>query len=322
MALNFKIRLILWLNALTGRRLVDIRLPAKTARENAHRELIKTLDLVDFPPEAMFQVEDTHVPSEGYAIPVRVYRPNAEQNLPILLYFHGGGFVIGNLDIYDRLCRRLAKMANCLVISVDYRLAPEAQFPTPPEDCYAATVWASQSAQKWGGDTTRLAVAGDSAGGNLATVVCLLARERQGPKICQQTLIYPVVDASMSSPTIRQFKQGYFLTKDQMDWFLRHYAPNTDHYNPYLSPLWAKDLSNMPATFLLTAEFDPLKAEGYDYAQKLKSAGCSVVYQDFAGMIHGFFSMPKFVKASQEAQEAAVAHLKKTFAEALPVNAS
>jgi acetyl esterase len=317
MALNFKIRLILWLNALTRKQLVDIQLPAKVARENAHRELMKTLDIVDFPAENMFKVEDKHVPSEGYQIPVRIYRPTNEENLPILMYFHGGGFVIGNLDIYDRLCRRLAKMANCVVVSVDYRLAPEVQFPTQPEDCYQATIWANQNAQDWGGDPNRIAVAGDSAGGNLATVVCMFALDRQGPKICQQTLIYPVVDASMSSATIRKFAKGYFLTKAQMDWFLRNYAPNTDHYHPYLSPLWAKDLQNMPPAYIITAEYDPLKAEGADYAQKLKAAGVEVVYQDFAGMIHGFFSMSKLVKSAREAQEAAANQLKKVFAESL-----
>lgn len=316
MALNFKVRLLLWLSSLQKQTLVDINLPAHEARQKSHKNILKNIHLLEFPPEKMHHIEDRTVKAgDGFEIPIRIYRPVATSNLPILMHFHGGGFVIGNLDIYDRVSRRMAKMANCVVVSVDYRLAPEYKFPTAPEDCYAATLWAFENAQAIGGNPDKIAVMGDSAGGNLATVVAMMARDRKGPKISFQALIYPVVDATQSGLSVKKYSKGFLLTKAQMDWFLDHYIDksSTDLKHSYLSPLWEDNLQEMPPAYILTAENDPLKDEGAMYAEKLRKAGVGVEYQDYSGMIHGFFGMTKFLKLSQTAQQNVAEALKKAW---------
>lgn len=312
MALHWKLRTLLWLNSLRKQPDLNKVDPARFRAFNrkATEELKK---LVQYPPEPMHELAQISIPApDGYAIPARVYRPSAQAGLPVLVYFHGGGFVIGDLDSHDGQCRRLAAQAQCVVIAVDYRLAPEYKFPQAPEDCYTAVCWIAQNAETLQIDSTRIAVAGDSAGGNLATVVCLMSRDRNGPAIAQQILIYPCTDATMSFPSIKKLTKGYILTEELMDWFLRQYIrEGTDKKDPLLSPFWSENLSNLPPALVITAEFDPLKDEGAAYAEKLRKAGNEVVSEEYKGMIHVFFQMPKFLKAARKAEQQIVASLSK-----------
>jgi acetyl esterase len=226
------------------------------------------------PPEEMARVENLEVPGPAGPIPVRVYVPEGDGPFPVLVYFHGGGWVIGNLDSHDVALRALANRAGTVVASVDYRLAPEHPFPAAPEDCYAATVWAATEIGAFGGDPARLAVGGDSAGGNLAAVVSQMARDRGGPAIVYQLLVYPCVDASMSSASFAENGDGYLLTKGWMDWFYGHYLTSpTDADNPLVSPSRAESLAGLPPALVITAEFDPLRDEGEAYAAALRAAG-------------------------------------------------
>ena len=244
------------------------------------------------PPEPIARVENRRVPSSGGEIPLRLYVPDAAGPLPALAYFHGGGWVIGSLDTHDAVCRHLAKQARTVVVSVDYRLAPEHKFPAAAEDCYAATRWIADNAAALGVDPARICVGGDSAGGNLAAVVSLMARDRGGPKIALQVLAYPVTDHSYDTASYRDNADGYLLTKDSMVWFWNHYlgAPS-DGTNVYASPLRAASLAGLPPAVVFTAEYDPLRDEGEAYARRLRDAGVRVVHKRYEGIIHGFFMM-------------------------------
>src|SRR6185295_2919525 len=221
------------------------------------------------------------------------YRPEAKETLPVLIYFHGGGFVICSLDTHDGECRRLANASGCAVISVDYRLAPENKYPAAAEDAYAATEYIAEHAAEFGIDPQRIAVAGDSAGGNLATVVATLARDRGGPLLKFQLLIYPLVDFADNSPSMQEYAKDYFLTRESMDWFTDCYLPNrAAARQPSASPKNAEDVRGLPPAMILTAEFDPLRDQGEAYARKLKSAGVPVELKRYDGMIHAFFSFP------------------------------
>jgi acetyl esterase len=246
--------------------------------------------------QAVARVENRTVPGPGGAIAVRVYRPRAEERLPALMFFHGGGFVICNLDTHDRQCRALANASGCTVVSVDYRLAPEHRFPAAPEDAYAATQYVAEHADEFGIDPDRLAVGGDSAGGNLATVVALMSRERGGPSIKFQLLIYPVVDWEDRSPSIDTYGEGHFLTHELMDWFLRQYFTRPeDARHPYASPLRATDLRGLPPATVITAECDPVRDQGEAYARRLAEAGVPVQLKRYEGMIHPFLSLSGIV---------------------------
>ncbi len=211
---------------------------------------------------------------------------------PILVWYHGGGWVVGDLESADGTARHLTVGGNCITISVDYRLALETKFPGAADDCYAATVWAAQHAASLNGDPARIAVGGDSAGGNLAAAVSLMARDRQGPALAFQLLIYPVTDRDFSTASYRQNAEGYLLSTDGMKWYWEHYLSSAaDAANPYAAPLQASDLSNLPAALVITAEYDPLCDEGKAYAQKLQAAGVSTTCTRYDGMIHGFFGM-------------------------------
>ncbi len=257
--------------------------------------------------------EDRKIPGPGGEIALRVYTPlGATGNLlPGFVFFHGGGFVIGDLDTHDDICRCLANGSGCRVVSVDYRLAPEHPFPAAVEDCVAATNWVAAHAAEVGVDPKRLAVGGDSAGGNLAAVVSQLAR-KDGPQIVFQLLIYPVTQlGAPDTPSMRENAKGYFLEKDAMDWFTKLYAPDKAHRSdPRLSPLKAADLSGLPPAYVITAGFDPLRDEGRDYADKLDAAGVSVTYVNYPGMVHGFFSMRGLIPKAREAVAAAAAALR------------
>lgn len=264
-----------------------------------HQEQLSKLGfLIDFEPLEMVKVEDkTIFVRDGADIPLRIYWPNNEKNLPIVAFFHGGGFVTRSIESHDKACRRLAKTSNVIVVSIGYRLAPEFKFPIPYQDCYDATVWVSENAKSLGANPEKLIVAGDSAGGNLAAVVSILARNFKGPKIAYQVLIYPTTDARMGQPSITTFGKGYFLTKDLMDWFVDHYKRNEeDKLNPLMSPFLEKDLSNLPPAFVSTAYYDPLKDEGAAYAQRLKEAGNQVLYKDYKGVVHGFLNLTRITK--------------------------
>jgi acetyl esterase len=254
--------------------------------------------LAEYPSPSLEKVENIEIPvKDGAQIPVRIYQPSNRKNLKTIVFYHGGGFVLRNIDSHDDLCRRIAKKTGSLVISVGYRLAPEHKFPIPVYDCYDALLWASENCQKWDGNPDNLIVMGDSAGGNLSTAVALMARDQNGPSISKQVLIYPCLDARLSYPSIDTFKDGYLLTKDMMKWFVNHYATTPeDVLNPLMSPLLAEDLSNLPPAFVSTADHDPLKDEGEDYFHKLVVAGNKAVFKEYKNTVHAFANMPRISK--------------------------
>ena len=265
-------------------------------------------------PEPVALTEDRMLPGPGGNIPVRIYVPSGRDPLPLLMYFHGGGWVIGDIESSDGLCRTLANAAKCIVASVDYRLAPEHPFPAAADDAYYATQWAAMNASGFGGDPSRIAVCGDSAGGNLAAVVALIARDRSGPAVQFQLLIYPVTDAACATPSYSENAEGYFLTKAAMQWFWNHYVPNdADRNHPYASPLRANNLAGLPPALVITAEFDPLRDEGEQYAERLRAAGTPVQLTRYDGMIHGFFTMSGVIDQGRRAIQQSAEALRNAF---------
>ncbi|MER1987361.1 MAG: alpha/beta hydrolase [Solibacillus sp.] len=266
-------------------------------------------------PEEVGKVENRTIPGPGGEIPVRIYTPEGEGPFPSLVFYHGGGWVIGDLDTVDVPCRLLTNRANCVVVSVDYRLAPEHKFPAAADDAYAAAKWVVENGPSIQVDSSRVAVGGDSAGGNLAAVVSLLARDKNEIDLAYQLLIYPVTNYSYETVSYRDNADGYLLTKDSMVWFWDHYLRDAeDGKNPYASPLRTEDLSSLPPTLVITAEFDPLRDEGEAYAQRLKEAGVQVEETRYNGMIHGFFWMPGALEQGMQAVNQAADALKRAFA--------
>lgn len=264
-------------------------------------------------PEEVAKVEETLIPGPAGEIPVRIYTPEGQGPFPALVYYHGGGWVIGNLDVVDVPCRQLANRTGCVVISVDYRLAPEHPFPAPAEDAYAAVEWVAENGDSICVDSSRIAVAGDSAGGNLAAVVCLMAKDKEGPKISYQILFYPVTEHSCDTISYHENAEGYFLTKDSMVWFWNHYLQEESGEHPYASPLRAKDVSGLPSALVVTAEYDPLRDEGEAYAKKLFDAGVGVTLKRYEGLIHGFVWMSGVLPQGLEAIELAAEELQGIF---------
>jgi acetyl esterase len=245
------------------------------------------IDLQGEPEE--IATEDRTIPGPAGEIPVRVYTPAGEGPKPVIVYFHGGGWVIGELDTVDNPLRRIANRTGAVVVSVDYRLAPEHVYPAAFDDSYAATAWVAEHAAELGGDPERIAVSGDSAGGNLAAAVAIAARDRQGPRLAAQLLIYPVTDFDFTTESYGQNGEGYLLTKGSMQWFWAHYLGAQDlGKDPYACPARADDLAGLPPAFVATAEFDPLRDEGEAYAAKLRIAGVDVTAKRYDGMLHGF----------------------------------
>jgi len=267
-------------------------------------------------PEDVHKIEDRTIPGPAGEVPVRIYTPEGSDSLPILVFFHGGGWTIGSVNAYDGVCRSLTNQAHCIVVSVDYRLAPEHKFPAALEDAYAATVWVAEHAASIHGDPERIAVGGDSAGGNLAAVVSLMARDQGGPKIVYQLLIYPATDYFIPGTTsVHENAEGYYLTKDTMVWFWQHYANSEgDAHNPRMAPLRAENFKGLPPALVITAEYDPLRDEGELYAAKLQEAGVSVTSTRYNGMIHGFFAMAGIMDQGKVAIAEAAAALKIAFA--------
>jgi len=256
-------------------------------------------------------------PGPDGPIPMRAFRPQgtkADEVLPALVYFHGGGWVIGDLDTHDVVCRQFANGARCAVFSVDYRLAPEYRFPAAVEDCVAATQWVAAQAKALAIDPKRIAVGGDSAGGNLATVIALSAREAGGPKLCFQMLIYPATDQHLGFPSVERNGEGYLLTKGAMNYFRGHYIPKVSDWPDWrASPLLAKSLADLPAAYVMTAGFDPLLDEGHAYAERLAKEGVAVEYKEYPDMVHGFLLFGGALDTANAAVDACCAALRKAF---------
>lgn len=275
------------------------------------RQVIVDLFAIPDEPDPVGKVMNRHIPGAEGDIPIRIYTPEGNGPFPILVYFHGGGWVIGNLDAYDPTCRALTHAAGCLVVSVDYRLAPEHKFPAAPEDCYAALRWVAMHGASINGDPTRLAIGGDSAGGNLTAVVALMARDRGGPNLAYQLLIYPVTDHNYETVSYRENADGYLLTKEAMVWFWNHYLRSeADGKSPLASPLRAEHVQGLPPALVLTAELDPLRDEGEAYAARLQAAGVPVTLTRYDGAIHGFFSLGHVLDQGKQAIAEAAAALR------------
>jgi acetyl esterase/lipase len=280
------------------------------------RQSIEMMKALTGEVEPVARVEDRAIPGPAGAIPVRIYWPSTTASLPVLVYYHGGGWVIGSVETHDGPCRALAKGAGCIVISVDYRLAPEHKFPAAAEDAYAALKWVAENAAEVGGDALRVAIGGDSAGGNLTAAVALMARDRGGPPLVFQLLVYPVTDAHCDTPSYRDNGEGYFLTAPMMRWFWNHYLDKPeDGEVPYASPARAAELNGLPPALVITAEFDPLRDEGEAYARRLEEAGVSVRLSRYDGMIHGFFGMGVLLDQAKRAMNEAASTLRLCFAQ-------
>lgn len=273
------------------------------------------------PTPAVAAVESVAIPSPAGNIAARLYRPTGSERLdrlPVLVFFHGGGFVIGDLDTHDVLCRQLCNGAVCAVIAIGYRLAPEHKFPAAFDDALAATCWIASHAESLGIDPSRIAVGGDSAGGNLAAAVALASRESGGPKLVFQLLIYPLTDQRNIALSY-QTNEGYLLTRDVIRYYRGHYLNHdAEALDWRASPLVAKDVGGLPPALILTAGFDPLRDEGLEYAQRLRDSGVAVEYRCFEGQIHGFILMGGVIDEANQAVQWCIAKLAQGLKEARP----
>ncbi|RZA04930.1 MAG: alpha/beta hydrolase [Moraxellaceae bacterium] len=268
----------------------------------------------NFLPNDKIIVRETSIPGPISQIPTFIYTPPGKGPFPVLVYYHGGGFVLADTKSYDASIRALVKGAKAIVVSVDYHQAPEHKFPAAPNDAFAAYKWVLKHAKEFNGDPKRVAVAGESAGGNLATVVALMARDNKIKMPLHQLLIYPVVSNNVNSPSYEDNANAKPLNKDMMKWFFKHY--DGDPKNPYAVPMNAASLRGLPSTSIIAAEIDPLLSEGKGYADRLKEDGVKVSYKKYPGVTHEFFGMGSVVPAAKDAQIFASENLKMAFAQA------
>lgn len=283
----------------------------------ARDETRKLHALFGLPPPAVGAVREIRIPRAGDAIPARLYRSagsTAQTKLPLLVFFHGGGWTVGDLDSYDPLCRTLANEARCAVLSIDYRLAPEHPFPAAVDDAFTATAWAGEHAQALGVDAARIAVGGDSAGGNLAAVTAILARDRGAPALVFQLLVYPATHQASERPSWQQFGRGYLLDLEAMRYFQSQYLRHARDYDDWrASPLLRHDLQGLPPALVITAGFDPLLDDCVAYVQHLRASGVEVEHHCYDGMVHGFLTLGKMFPAASEATRLAAGALARAF---------
>src|SRR5256712_2633420 len=289
---------------LDDRAAMGVRPVQELSVEQARAQTIRIAQAMG-PGEPVARTEDRAIPGPLGAIPIRLYTPQDRSSLPVLVYFHGGGWVVGNLETVDQFCRMIANAAGCIVVSVNYRHAPEHKFPAAVEDAYAGTRWASENARTFRGDPARLAVSGASAGGNLAAVVALAARDRKAPPLCYQLLIVPVIDHDFDTLSYRDNAEGYGLAADGMRWDWRPYLAMDRHgRHPYASPLRAPSLGGLPPAFVATAEFDPLPDAGRTHAARLPNEGVPTTHKRYAGMVHGFLGPEANANMAQALRQA------------------
>ena len=279
------------------------------------RESMRSRTAALGPFEEVPAVADHRVPVTGGEITVRVYKPAGMGPHPVLVFYHGGGWVIGDLYTHDGICRSIVNAAGCAVASVDYRLAPEFKYPVPVEDSYAGLLWVVANATRLGLDSARIAVGGDSAGGNLAAVMALLARDRRGPRLLLQILVYPVTNHDFGTASYRENGTGFVLTTDDMRWFWRHYLSREEQGREMTaSPIRAKSLADLPPALVITAGCDPLRDEGDAYAARLRDAGVAVTLTPYPGKFHGYLSMTRILDQSRVLLDEIAGALKKALA--------
>lgn len=285
-------------------------LPVAEARRIADERVIRT----NMAGEPVRSVRDVMIPGRGGPLRLRVYKPVEERDLPVLLYIHGGGWTVGNLDTHDPQCRRFANQVGCMVISVEYRLAPEHRFPAAVEDVLTAADWLATEADAIGADRLRVAVAGDSSGGTLTATLCQQLRERTDIRVCLQAMIYPGTDLRMGTPSYVRLGDGYFLTAAKMRWFVDQYLRSpADAGNPLASPILADSVAGLPPALLITAGLDPLLDEGLAYGERLRQAGVPVEHMNYDGWPHGFFFWAE-TDAAIDANARVVEALRRAFA--------
>jgi acetyl esterase len=290
---------LLWLDRWAGSESLS---EGKDVEETRAERLKEARIVAHRPPIAMERVEQLELPGPAGPIPARLFTPPASAEQPLLVYFHGGGWVIGGLDTHDDPCRFLAANSGAAVLAVDYRLAPEHPFPAAVEDAFAAYEWAVANAEKLGVDPGRIAVGGDSAGGNLAAAVCLTAREAGTPSPAMQLLIYPVTETAGVATSRRTFAEGFLLTRGDMDWFEERYLPpGVDREDPRVALLGATDLSGLPPAYIATAGFDPLRDEGEAYARRLQEARVHVALRRHSGLTHTFANLTAICPSARQA---------------------
>lgn len=286
----------------------------------ARREYKKRADTFGLPEAGMRAVAERGIAGPAGPVPVRLYVPaGVPDPSPLLVFIHGGGWTVGDRDTHDRACRYLAEKARCRVASVDYRLAPEHPFPAAVEDCWAAYLAIAGDPAAWNADPSRIAVGGDSAGGNLAAVVAQIALARRAPAPCLQLLIYPAVDMEGAYASVERFAKGYLLTKTMIDSFMGHYTPEAAmRRDPRASPLLARELSGLPPAFVQTAGFDPLQDEGAAYAKALAAAGVAAEHKHYPALVHGYLQLAGHSKGARTAVDDAAAALRRAFTLAPP----
>ena len=305
--LHHESQLVLALAARAGRPRIESLPPAQARQETVRKALA-----LRGPQPELPRTEQLEIPGRGGPIPARLHAPDAEPGgTGLLVYYHGGGWVIGDLDTCDSVCRFLVREAGVAVLSVDYRLAPEHRFPAAVEDAVSALGYAFERASYLGADPGRIAVGGDSAGGNLAAVAAQAARAGDAPQPAFQLLIYPVCDLSEKRPSYHSFNDGFLLTEAEMDWFRDHYLPDPGaERDPRVSPLLAEDLSGLPPAYIATAGFDPLRDEGEEYARRLSEAGVPMALRRHEGLLHSYANMTAVGRGAREAMLEAAAALR------------